>query len=182
VKQQIAKSIVSLDDRIAELDAQIFKSIADRRKASIEAGRAFNELRSILGHGKWLPHFQEVFGPTALKLRTAQRWMKRARKADADSKNDNVSHFKTATDPGAQEIKEAAEKSKAISRAASDLTKPSEGARLYSLPLHLTSAEHEAMDSLQTLADWPSAEKRILRLLRRLWIEYGVTKKLWRRS
>ena len=155
-----AAAVERTEDRIAALDKQIFKSIADRRKASIEAGRAFNELRRILGHGKWLPHFNEVFAPTGLKLRSAQRWMKRARKAESDSRNVTVAHSESATDTSARAIKDAAERDEADVSAVSDLKKPRKGSRPYSLSLHLTDEEQEAMDALQKLAGWPQAEKR----------------------
>jgi len=74
-----------IEDRVAELDATVIRSMARRREASIEAGRALNELKKLLGHGKWQRHFEETFAPTGITLRTAERWMKRARKADADS-------------------------------------------------------------------------------------------------
>src|ERR1019366_3192975 len=79
-----------IEERIAELDAAVFRSMALRREANIEVGRALNELKKILGHGKWQRHFTETFGRSGLNLRTAERYMKRA------SKNDNVSFLKRA--------------------------------------------------------------------------------------
>src|SRR5712691_8587860 len=79
------------EDRVAALDAQVFRSMARRREASIEMGRAFNELKKILGHGEWQRHFEETFAPHRITLRTAERYMRLASEADAVSKNDNVS-------------------------------------------------------------------------------------------
>lgn len=177
-----AEAAERVQNRIAELDAQIFKSMQDRRKASVAAGRAFNELRKILGHGKWLLHFNEVFTPTGLKLRTAQRWMKRARRTDADSKNDNVTHFKTATDPSARELKDAAEQDKTEINAASEPKTPRKGHRLYSLPLHMADELQEAMDALRKFAAWPEEERKIVRELHQLCLNYGVINNTRRHS
>lgn len=170
------------DEHVAELDARIFRSIQDRRKASIEAGRAFIELRKVFDHGKWLHHFKEVFAPAGLTLRTAQRWMKRARKVDRDSKNDSVTHFKTATDPSAREVKDAAAQDKAEIDAALEPKTSREGHRVYSLQLHMPAELQEAMDALRKFAAWPEEEKKIVRRLHRLCIDYGVLNNARRRS
>jgi hypothetical protein len=167
----------AIEDRIAKLDAQIFESLADRRKASIDAGLALIEQRRLLGqHGKWLAHFKEVLEPNGLKLRTAQRWMKRAKKTLLDLKNANVAHSESGTDAGAQAIKDAGRQDEASVRAASAPKGPRDGARPYSLPLHLTEEEQKALDALQKSAAWFQAEERVVRLLRKFCIEQGVMK------
>jgi hypothetical protein len=171
-----------VQNRIAELDAQIFKSIQDRREASIAAGRAFKELKKILGHGKWLHHFNEMFTPTGLKLRTAQRWMNRARREDTDSKNGRVTHFKTASDASSREVKDAAEQDKAEVNAASEPKMPRTGHRLYCLPLHMSDELQEAMDALRKFAAWPEEEKKIVQGLHQLCLDYGVINNTRRRS
>jgi len=172
----------TLDDQIAKLDAQIFESLAGRRKASIDAGLALIEQRKLLGHGKWLAHFKEVLAPNGLKLRTAQRWMKRARKAKSDLRNVSVAHSESGTDSGAQAIKNAATQDEASVRAAAGPKEPRKAARPYSLPLHLTEEEQEAMDALQKSAVWSQAEKKVVRLLRNFCIEQGVMKNARRNS
>jgi hypothetical protein len=176
----------SLDEqteiRIAELDAQIFASLAHRRSASIDAGLALIAQRKLLGHGKWLAHFKEVLEPNGLKLRTAQRWMKRAKREEANSKNATVAHSESGTDSGAQAIKNAAIQDEANVRAALAPKKSREGARPYSLPLYLTEEEQKALDALQKSAAWFQAEKSVVRLLRNCCIEQGLMKNARRKS
>ncbi len=174
---QSAKDVVAaeqIEDRIAELDATAFRWLARRREANIEIGRAFNELKKILGHGQWQPHFDEKFAKW-IKLRTAERYMKRARKADADAKNDKLTIFKRASDEDAEEIRKATQQARAEMAAASVQKKENKDSRhIYKLPLRMTADEKQATQTLQTLPDWPRAEKEILALLRRLRIKYGV--------
>jgi hypothetical protein len=172
----------SVDEQIAKLDARIFESLADRRNASIDAGLALIKQRKLLGHGKWLAHFKEVLAPNGLTLRTAQRWMKRAKKDEADLKNVNVAHSESGTDSGAKAMKNARKQDEASVRAALDLKGQREGARPYSLPLHLTEEEQKALDALQKSAAWSQAEKRVVRLLRDVCIEQGVMKNIRRNS
>lgn len=172
----------SIQNRVAKLDAQIFEALADRRKASIDVGLALIEQRKLLPHGKWLAHFNEVLAPNGLKLRTAQRWMKRARKAESDLRNVTVAHSESASDSGAQAIKTAAKQDEADVRAVADPKESRKGARPYSLPLHLTEEEQKAMDALQKSAAWFQAEKKVVRLLRNFCIEQGVMKNTRRKS
>ncbi len=162
------------EDRVAELDATIFRWWARRREEGIKAGRAFNELKKILGHGKWQHHFAETFAPRGISLRTAERYMRLASEADAVSKSDNLSTFKPATDRGAQEIKEATKQAEADVGAASGHNKLKKAARLYKLPLHMTEGERNAMDALRKSSHWPRAERKIVCLLRQLCVKYGV--------
>jgi len=174
----------ALEKRITDLDQQVFRSIAQRREVSIEMGRAFNELKNILGHGKWQPHFEEVFAPLGLKLRTAERFMKRARKKDALLKNDSMSNFGVATDRDAMERREASRHAQAEVVAVSTRNKVNTSSRrIFRLSLRMTSNEHNAVDALQKFPDWPSAEKKIVRLLRGLCVRYKlVNENYWRQS
>jgi len=166
-----------IEHRVAQLDATVFRSMARWREASIEMGRAFNELKKILGHGKWQRHFEETFAPHGITLRTAERYMKRANKPDATSKTVNVSIFKPATDQGAQEIREASQQAETEVGAASGHNKLKKEGHLYKLPLHMTEDEKNAMDALRKSSHWPRAEKRIIALLKRLWVKYGIVNK-----
>jgi hypothetical protein len=162
-------------ERIAELDANVFRSIADRREASIEMGRAFKELKSILGHGKWQLHFEEVFVPRGITLRTAERYMKRAKRADSAAENDNLSNFKIASDEGAQEIREATDEAQTEVEAASNHSKSKKNSRhIYRLPLRMTANDIESTETLRKLPDWRKAERKIVHLLRNLFSKYGV--------
>ena len=170
-------------DRVAELDARVFQGMARGRAANIEVGRALNELKEILGHGKWERHIAEALAPSGITERTAQRYMKMAAQADADS-TDNLSAFKPATDRGAQEIRNASDRAQAEVGAASGhkLTKaPRRADGIYQLPLRMTGDQQNAMDVLRKLPDWPRAEKTIIALLKRLLVKYGIVDKDARR-
>ena len=177
-----AEDAAATEDRVAELDATIHRWWTRRSEEGIKAGRAFIELKKILGHGKWEEHFEATFKPRGMSLRTARRWMARARKADAAAENGQVAVFKPATDRGAQGIKDAAQRDEAGVAAALGRKKSTKQTGRYSLPLHLTDDERHAIDALRKLKDWAHAEQQIIRLLRRLCIEYGiVSKDFWRR-
>jgi hypothetical protein len=168
------------ENRIAALDTSIIRSMARRREATIEIGRALNELKRILGHGAWQRHFAETFAPGGLTLRTAERYMKRAGKEDAalEIENDSVSIMKQATDGGAQQMREVTLQEQAKVKAASGHNKPKkEPLRVYRLPLHMTGEEREAMDAMLKLPNWPHAETQIISLLRRFWTEHGILHK-----
>lgn len=163
-------------DRVAKLDAKAFHWLARGREANIELGRVFNELKTILRHGKWQRHFSETFAPCGIALRTAENYMKAAH--EADSKIEKVSIFKLATDRNAQTIRGATERAQAEVGPASghDLRKENirfERTALYHLPLHLRRDEMTACDALQKLPEWPRAEQKIVALLKQLWIEYN---------
>ncbi len=172
------------EDRVAELDAKVFHWMARGREANIEVGRALKELKKILGHGKWQRHIAETFAPCGITLRSAERYMKLAREADAASKNDKLSTFKPATDRAAKEIKNADERVQAEGGAASTDKLKKEPRRvdgIYNLPLRMSRDEQDAMDALRKLPDWPRTEKMIIGLLRRLWVKYGIVDKDARR-
>ena len=82
-----------VEDRVAQLNATIFRCWSRRREASIEAGRAFIELKELLPHGKWERHVKETFSPQGISLRTAERWMERARKNDEKGKRRQLGAF-----------------------------------------------------------------------------------------
>ncbi len=183
-KKEAAAAAERREDRVAELDAKVFHWMARGREANIEVGRALNELKKILGHGKWQRHLAEAFAPHGLTLRSAERYMQWAREADAASKLDKLSTFKPATDRGAQEVRDANERAQAEVGAASgdELKKePRRVEEIYNLPLRLTGDERDAMDALRKLPDWPRAEKTIIALLKQLCVEYGIVDKDARR-
>lgn len=162
------------ENRVAELDEMIFRAKAQTREAKIVMGRAFNEEKELLGHGGWQKHFEETFA-SWISLRTAERYMKRARKVDSISKNDTLSNFESATDRGALEIREASRHAQTEVAAVSKRKNVQSNSRhIYRLPLRMTSNEHNVVDALQKLPDWPRAEKKIVRLLRSLGVEYKL--------
>jgi len=85
----------------ARLTAQAWRLFTMRRKVRIELGRVFIGIEATFRHGDRESYYQETFGSTDVSLHTIQRWMRWARKAHADAKNDKPSLSKRAMDPGA---------------------------------------------------------------------------------
>lgn len=171
------------EDRIAELDAQVFHWMARGRAANIEVGRALTALKKVLRHGRWQRHIRETFAPRGLSLRTAARYMQLATQEDAVSKNAKMAVFKPATDRGAQQIRVASERAQEEVAAAGHKLKkaPRSVDGIYKLPLFMTGDQKNAMDALRKSPDWPLAEKAIIALLKRLWVKYGIVNKDARR-
>lgn len=180
-------------ERIAELDERVFVSWAKRREACIDIGYALIELKETLPHGEWLDHFEEVFAPLGLKLRTAERYMRRAQRARAQTKIDHVSDFKSASDEGADEIRVTTKRSQAeVVEAAAEGEEPeaeevernekkseeqkekTDSRHMYRLALRVTTAERDATDALVKSQSWPRAERRILRCVMKLVVRYGI--------
>lgn len=163
--------------RVARLNATIIRCWARRREINIELGHAFNELKRILGHGRWKRHFEETLAPQGISLRTAERYMKRAKKAEAQEESDNMSIFSPATDREAQHIRRATEKAQANVDANLNRRHSTGDILVYRLPLHMTADESRATDALRTSLEWPRAERQVVRLLGRLWQKCGVAGK-----
>jgi len=162
-----------IDAHIAKLDALIVRGITQRRDAKTEIGRALNEQKQILGHGKFEPHVSEVLG-SMISLRTAQRFMKFAREEDAKSKNDNLTFLNSASDDGAKDIKTTTERARAEVNSRLGKQKLQKMGAIYKLPLPLCSADRKAVDELRESPAWPEAEQSIILELRRLCTEHGI--------
>jgi hypothetical protein len=167
---------VDVETRIAQLDAQVFRSAARRREANLEIGRACIELKKILGHGKWQTHFADILAPSGITLRTVERYMRRAKEAAAQAKNDSGTIFKPAADEYAASVRSATKHSQAKLSAASAVSGARKRpARLYRLTLRgLADHEHDAVDALRKLTEWPSVEKKLVSFLRKQFVKYGV--------
>lgn len=167
---------MSREDHVAKLDAEAIRGLKRGRDANIEVGRAFNQLKKILGHGKWQRHCQQTFAPYGITLRTSENYMRAAR--EADSKNEKFSNFKSATDRGAQLIRDAtgralAEVGASSGRGVKQASISVERSAVYRLPLKMSGDEMVTCDALQKLPEWPGLEQKIIDLLKHLWIEYG---------
>jgi hypothetical protein len=165
-------------ERVAALASQAFSFLRRGREANVEAGRIFNEIKRILGHGRWKAYFRKTFAPCGVIQRTAQNYMAMARKADADLKKENFSFSQAARDPHAQSMRRANEKAKsevAIAAAQSPTPKrePVRRDGVYKLPLFLTVGQQNATDELRKSSNWPAAEKKIVSLLNVLCAECG---------
>jgi len=71
--------------RIAALEASAFRCIARGRQANIELGHVFNQLKRVVGHGRWQRYFEQKFAPKGITLRTAENYMRLAAKDVARS-------------------------------------------------------------------------------------------------
>jgi hypothetical protein len=163
---------------VADLAAEAMSFLRRGREANVEAGRRFNKIKSILGHGHWKAYFRKTFASWGITQRTAQNYMAMARKADADLKKENFSFSKVASDPHARAMHRANEKAKTeVALAAAQSTTPKrEPVRrdgIYNLPLFLTAGEQNATDELRKSPNWPSAERKIVSLLNDLGVERG---------
>lgn len=174
--QAAVRSIgVAEEDRVAQLDAGILRWWTRQSRDGIEAGRAFNELKRILGHGKWQRHFKERFAPSGITLRTAERYMKLANQADAKAKNDNLSIFTQASDRDAQTIRNATERAQSVVEPLQSRDKTNYKAShvcTYRLPLRITVDEKNSLDALRNSGEWSEAERKIVALLRRLFVKF----------
>jgi hypothetical protein len=165
-------------ERVADLTAEAMSCLRRGREANAEAGRRFNKIKSILGHGHWKTYFRKTFAPWGITQRTAQNYMAMARKADAELKKENFSFSKAATDPHAQAMQRVNQKAKTdvATAAAQSPTPKRESVRrdgIYNLPLFLTGGEQDATDELRKSPNWPSGEKKIVSLLNDLCLERG---------
>jgi hypothetical protein len=163
-----------IKDRVAELEATIFRCWTRRCEAVLELGRAFRELKKLLGHGKWKKHFKEAFAPQGISLRTAERYMHEAKRADAETKSDKLALLNRATDSTAQQVHSATEQAKAKVDAELNQSKSEKDIRIYRLPLHITVEDGKAVDALRNSEEWSRAEKQIVRLLLRLCAKYAI--------
>jgi hypothetical protein len=166
------------EELVAVLAAQALGFIRRGHEANVDAGRRFNKIKKILGHGRWKAYFHKTFAPCGITQRTAQNYMAMAREADADLKKESFSFSQTASDPHAQAMRRANENAQAevaIAAAQSSTLKrePVRRDGIYKLPLFLTVGEQKATDELCKSPNWPAAEKKIVSLLNVLCAECG---------
>jgi hypothetical protein len=162
-----------VDDQVAKLDAVIIRGIAQRADAKIQIGRALNEQKRLLGHGKFKSHVSEVLGPM-ISLRTAERYMKAARTEDDESKDDRLSLLKSASDDGAKDVKATTEQARAEIDSQVNQQGPRKRIDLYKLPLPLNDDDRKAVDVLRRSSAWPEAEETLILELRRLCTKHRM--------
>jgi hypothetical protein len=160
--------------RIAELVEEIFTSIARRRKVTIEIGHACNELKELVGHGRWQLFFNRTFAPCGLNLRTAERYMKLACKAAAISQIDTSSNLEPGMNKHAREMQGATAQAEAEVSAARQLAPKKRARHIYRLPLLMLDAEHGPTDELRKSSHWPHVERHIIAALREFRHKYGI--------
>jgi hypothetical protein len=147
-------SLIKLEDRAIEL-------IKIHSKSRLEIGLLLLQLKAKKDHGDWKPYFLKTFGGLRINLRTAQRYMKLAKRHEipANSENDTLSLFKPATDRQAVKVRKATAKA---------------NAEVFRLLLRVSANEHKAMSELLRSPNWPKAQRKIVRFLNRLCIKFGV--------
>ena len=151
-------------DRIAALDASALQFLARGRKANAQAGRAFIQLKALLGHGKWTRHFLDKFAKSGFNMRTAESYMKLAR--DEDSKIAETAIFIPATDSQAKRIRDATSTAKASTSTNQAVPQPINA--IFRLPLLLSRSEEDAARTLLSSSLWPDAQRKIIGLLNKL--------------
>jgi hypothetical protein len=98
---------------IAEVEKEAVDWIGRGREANIELGRRFIRLKDLVGHGHFEKYYKRKFGqPYRIAFRTAQDYMRLARKADEEAKGADSAPFPLATDPQAVAIREATERAR----------------------------------------------------------------------
>jgi hypothetical protein len=155
-------------DKIADLDRIALAGIKRGRKANIEVGRAFIEIKRILkctvGHGEWERHFSEKFAPRGISLRTAQEWMALARKEDATLKSAKSAFSKSASDSQAESVCDATTAAKA------------EEAHRWKEEKRQLDQEFKRLTSEQLrLPTWPTAYLEILNALKQLRVKCNIS-------
>lgn len=162
-----------INSHIAKLDAVIVRGIATRKDAKIQIGRALIEQKKILGHGKFERHVSEVLG-SMIELRTAQRYMKLAKKHDAEAKSDNLSLLNSGSDDGAKDVKNTTESARDQVNSRLGKQPPKKIIAVYKLPLRLCSAVGKAVDELRASPAWPEAHESVILVLRRFCTNQGI--------
>jgi hypothetical protein len=172
VAEWTSSQLAILDAEIVQGKAQYARGKAQCKDGKLQMGRALNREKKILGHGKFQRHVEEVLGST-VSLRTAQRYMKLARKHDAQIKSDKLSFLKSGSDDGALNVKRATEDGK--NEVNSTLRKQKVPKHtIYKLPLLVWPAERKAFDELQGSPGWPEARESVNLVLRRFCANQGI--------
>lgn len=165
----------------ARLEAEAFRLFHQRDKVRLELGRTFIRIKATFKHGHWTEaYYAQTFGTVRVTFRTVQRWMQKARRADAESeKRQQMSLLKPATDEGALKV-DAATAVAEEETGRHSLQKPNaKRARvgrpaLYRVPLPFTDGQRIAMDKLRASEHWPEAAKRYVELSQQLFVEFGI--------
>lgn len=143
----------STDDKLtaqrAILEEEARQLIASHRESRLRLGRIFNQIKTTLRHGVWRSYFHKIFA-SQISYRSAARYMKRAAKAEADSKKDRLTLLKSGTD----EVKDDATNEARVE--VGDAARPvPEDKPAYRLALHLDAVRRDA-----TIRLWASPHRR----------------------
>lgn len=162
--EKIAKEEEKLTAVRAAIAEEIFELVglrqAYRQQNNMQLGRKFIETKeTFTKHGQWTRHYRDVFeSKIGIPLNTAQRYMRLAREADQKV---HAALFEPATDTEAQEIQAASEAAKLEVDRKQRVT--------LHINLHLATAEERnALARLCSSSKWPSVERKLIKLLKRL--------------
>jgi hypothetical protein len=150
-------------ERLTALARNLFSV---RREVRIELGRVFIRIKATFKHGSWKPYFYQTFKDYRVSLRSVQRWMGLAHKADADLDDARVALLKPALDEQAVLVGEATAKAELEADRA-----PAEKAQssvVFKLALRLNFQDQEAFRELQHSPNWPNAERKIVAYIKDL--------------
>lgn len=153
----------------AQLEKLAFKMIVDFRKLRVDLGRLFLRIKETLDHGEWEGYYAKTFA-SGLSLRTAQRCMLRATKADAATTNDNLTFFKAGTSPQAQEVQVT------TAEAQAEIGTAPQPPPVHQLPLHLRAEESAGVNKLWRSSHRRFAERQVIAVLHRLLVKFGFLK------
>ena len=134
-------------ERLASLEAEAWACIKRGKQANIAIGRVFNQLKDMVGHGRWGNYYKEKFGFCGIAERTAQTYMEMA------SKSAEPADLGRKVGPRAQEVIDADEAAKK-----KQPLKP----QVYKLALRLTIEQQNEMEALRKSKDWSTYEQRIV--------------------
>jgi len=161
--------MITDDKLLAErstIEAEAFKAIAvcnkaDRshERAKVELGRIFRRLKKNVGHGEFEDYYGRVFGESGVSLRTARRYMKLAKEAEARSKTVSLTVLKSGTDENAVTITNATRQAQEVVEQAQKPEPP------YRLALRLLPAVRDALIRYWASPHRSSTELKIVNLL-----------------
>lgn len=166
------------DDALASnrdaLEACAFRLIARRKQVRVALGDTFIRIKKTLKHGRWESYFERTFEHD-ISLRTAERYMRMAEREVANGKNVNMSIFPPTQDAYAAKVQRVTDRAEAKLGAA--LPSSVESRPNFRLPLVLTKDEQQMTRQLLRSSKWPIAQRRIIRLLRKLHTKFGLSGK-----
>lgn len=89
---------------LAELVGRANEMLADDHTRRVKLGEVFFCVKHKVGHGHWRDFYEEKFGGSGRSFRTAQRYIKLWRKAEARARRDRLTLFKSGTSPDSREV------------------------------------------------------------------------------
>lgn len=153
----------------SDLEERVDCLIARKQEWRIEMGRYLRRLKRIIrerfGHGQWEAYLQARFGNSGISARTARKYMRLAKVADAEAKTARCADLQPGADSQAQEVMEATAKAK---KKLAEAKQPD-----FRFPVPLRPEEQKATRKLLASPHRGSAQIEAAAMIRRLNIRYG---------